>query len=93
MEERLFLNRIALHSANVSPRNVELAALVVTDLADTGLPFKNGTTMATGETTNAIAINHLVKLAFTDVLIQDFAKSGHDKQLSVSILDRLLRGW
>ena len=88
MEERLLLNWIALYSADVSPGNVELAALVVADLAHAGLALKDGTTMSTGKTTNAIAINRLVKLAFTDVLIQDFTQSGHDKQLSAPILDR-----
>ena len=93
MKERLLLNWIALYSTDVSPRDVKLAALVVADLAHAGLALKDGTTMSTGKTTNAIAINRLVKLAFTDVLIQDFTQSGHDKQFSAPILDRLLRGW
>src|SRR5437867_2148794 len=77
MEERFLLNRIALNSSDVTPRHVQFSALIKANFAHAGLPFENRTAMPAGETANAIAINRLVKFAFADVMIQDFAKSGH----------------
>ena len=77
VEEWLLFDGIALHSANIAPGNIQSAALVVADLADSGLTFGNRTAMAAGVTTNPIAIQFFVEITFTNVLINDVAKSGH----------------
>jgi hypothetical protein len=74
VEERLLLNGIALHSSDVSPRDVEFPALVVADLAHPGLPLCNRTAVSAGVATKAVALNGFVQLAFADILIQDFAE-------------------
>jgi hypothetical protein len=66
-----------LHSADVSPRHVEFPALVVADLANAGLTFRDRTAVSAGEAANSIAINFFVKLSFADVLIEYFAEGGH----------------
>jgi hypothetical protein len=38
------------------------------------LSICNRTTMATGETTDAVPLDGLVEIPFTDVLVQDFAE-------------------
>jgi hypothetical protein len=74
VEEGLLLDGIALDSSNVAPRNIELSALVVADFADSHLSFCDRTTMATGKAADAVTLNGLVKIAFTDVLVQDFSE-------------------
>jgi hypothetical protein len=76
MEERLLLNGIALHSADISPRHVELSALVEADFTDANLSLWNGTAMPTGKAADAVTLNRLVKFAFSDVLIEYFAEGG-----------------
>jgi hypothetical protein len=77
MEERLLLNGIALNSANVSPGNVERAAAVVANLADSGLAVGNRTAMSARKTTHTITVKPLVKISFTNMFINDIAKRGH----------------
>src|SRR6266851_5210885 len=74
MEKRFLLNRIALHSTYISPGHVELSALVVADFAYARLAFENRTAVSAGKAAYAIAIDFLVQIAFTDVLIEDFAQ-------------------
>ena len=81
MEERLFLDGIALHSAYVAPGHVQSAALVVADLADSGLAFRNGTAMTAGVAAHPVAIEFLVEIALTNILVNDVAKGGHRKPL------------
>ena len=69
MKERLLLDGIALNSADVTPGNVELAALIEANFADAGLSFGNGTTMPTSEAANPVPLNRLVEFAFSNVLI------------------------
>ena len=79
MEERLFLNRIALHSSGVSPGDVESAAAVKADFAYTGLAFGNGAAVTAGKTAEALLVEFFVKrwIGLADSLIQDVAKGGH----------------
>src|SRR5271165_5022617 len=79
MEERLLLDRIALHAAHITPRDIESAAAVISNFANSGLAVGNRTAMAAGVTANAIAVKLLVKLAcaFANVLVYDIAQSGH----------------
>ena len=81
MEERFFFDGIALNSADVSPWDVELAAAVIANLANSGLAVGNGAAMPAGKAAHAIAVNRLVKIAFPDMLINDIAKGGHNGDL------------
>jgi hypothetical protein len=84
VEERLFLNRIALRSGSVSPGNEKRAAAVVADLADSGLAIGNGTAMAAGKTAHPIVIQFFVKasIGFSDLLVENGAEgSGHLKAI------------
>src|ERR1700721_2686088 len=49
VEEWLLLDGIALHSGNVTPGNVELAAVIEADFADAGLSIGNGAAVAAGQ--------------------------------------------
>jgi hypothetical protein len=78
MKEGLLLNRIALHSAGISPRNQQYSATIKTNLANSWLSIGNGAAMTAGETPDTIAIKLLVEIAFADILVNDFAKGRHD---------------
>ena len=56
VKKRLLLDGITLHSGNVAPRSVEFAAVVEANLADSGLTFGDGATVAAGMAAQAIAI-------------------------------------
>jgi hypothetical protein len=81
VEERLLLNGIALHAADISPGHVESSALVVANFANSGLSFWDGATVPTGETADAIAIQLFVKIgiSYLNVPVEDVAKSGHNR--------------
>jgi hypothetical protein len=81
MKKWLFLDRITLHSAHVAPGNIQSAALVVADLAYSGLAFRNGATMSAGMTANPIVLEFLVQITLTNVPVNNVAKSGHGKPL------------
>ena len=91
MEEGFFLDGIALHSADIAPRNVKLAALVIADFADTHLSFCDWATMATGETADAVALDGFVEIPFTDVLVEDFAEGGQLDTSKSNITPELTR--
>src|SRR5256885_17228932 len=76
VEERLLLDRIALHSAHVSPRDVELPALVVADLAHPRLSLSNGTAVPTGVAAQAVVVNWCIKFAFSGNFDKDFTVRG-----------------
>jgi len=78
MKERLLLDRIALHSARVSPRNQQYSPTIKTNLANTWLSIGDGATVTAGKTPDTIAIKLLVEIAFADILVNDFAKGRHD---------------
>jgi hypothetical protein len=79
MEKRFLLDGIALDSANVSPRNIQRSAAIVTNLANSRLTVGNRATMATGVTTHTVAIELFIKLAstLTHVLVNDVTQGGH----------------
>jgi hypothetical protein len=72
-----------LHSSGVSPWNIEFAAAIETDPADSSLAFGNRATVAAGETTDAIVIEILDerRFGFADLYLEDVAKSGHNPPL------------
>jgi len=82
VKERLLLDGIALNAANVAPGNIQLAAAIVTDLADSWLPVWNRAAMATSIAAYAIAvIDLLVQIAFSDLLIDDVFERGQQTPL------------
>ena len=80
VEEGLLLNRVALHSGDISPGNVEGAATIVANLTDTGLSLANWAAVAAGIAADAVAIQFLPEsgVAFADARIKDVAKGGHN---------------
>src|SRR5271155_3900851 len=91
MKERLFLDGITLHAAHIAPGHVKGSTLVVTNLADSGLAVGNGAAMAAGIAAHAIAVEFLVEITFSNVLVQDVAQGGHVEPLH-GILDLIGRG-
>jgi hypothetical protein len=81
MKERLFLDWIALHAAYVAPRYVQSAATVVADLANSRLAFRDGTAMPAGVAANPATIEFFVKIALTNVLVNNVTQGGHRKPL------------
>src|SRR6266568_6002540 len=81
VKKRFLLDGIALHAANIAPRNIKLATLVVANFADSRLAFCNWTAMSAGEAANAISLDLLVQLAFTDVPIQNITERRQLKPL------------
>ena len=77
MEEWLLLDGVTLHSADISPGDVEGPTEVVADFANAGLAVWDGATMSASEAAHAIAVELLVKLAFTDMFVDDVAQGGH----------------
>jgi hypothetical protein len=78
MEEWLLFYGVALHSANVAPRNIEFSALVVADFADSHLSIGDRTTMAAGKAADSVTLDRLVEIALSNVLIQDFTEGRHE---------------
>ncbi len=79
VEEWLLLNRVALSSCGVSPGNVEFAATVEADFADSGLAFGDGTAVAAGEAAQAVVfeIFYQGRFGFVGALVEDGAEGGH----------------
>jgi hypothetical protein len=80
VKEGLLLDGIALRAANVSPRDVQRASAVVAHLANPRLPIRDGATMTAGITTHPIAVEFFVEVAFSNLLVDDFAKGGHGEE-------------
>ena len=81
VEERFLLDRIALGSGGVTPRNVELAASVEANLADAGLAIGNRAAVATGETAQAVIFEFFdqARFGFANSFVEDGAEGGHKK--------------
>jgi hypothetical protein len=73
MKEGLFLDWIALDAAHIAPRDIEGSALVVADLANSGLLVRDLATMPTGKTPNPLAVELLVELTLANVFVNDLA--------------------
>src|SRR3954470_5344999 len=87
VEEGFFLDGIALDAAYIAPWNVELAALVVADFANPGLPFGNRAGMSTGVAAQAVAVELLNQLGrgLADMPVQDVFKGGHLSEDSTAV--------
>jgi hypothetical protein len=83
VEKWLLLDRIALHSPNVAPWNVERPAAVEANLADAGLAVGNWAAVSAGETAHAIASEflHEAGVGLSNALIQNVAEGSHDSIL------------
>src|SRR5208283_2689277 len=83
VEEWLLLDRVALGSGGISPWDVERSAAIVTDLADAGLAFGDGTAVAAGKTAHAVAVELLTQngVGFADSLVENAAEGWHDGAL------------
>jgi len=77
VKEGLFLDRVALHSPDIAPGNVEDSASVVANFADAWLAIRDGAAVPTGKTAHAVTIKFLVKFAFPDVLVDDVPQGSH----------------
>src|SRR5215469_7521490 len=90
MEERLLLDRITLHTGGVSPRDIERAAAVVADFADSGLAVGNGAAMAAREAADSVVVESFVesRFGFADSLVEDVAQGGQNRKPLISILAR-----
>ena len=81
MEKRLLFDRVTLDSGDIAPGNVERAAVVEANLADTGLSIGNRTAVAAGIAAHPIAIQLFPqsRVAFADALVsrQNVAQRGH----------------
>jgi hypothetical protein len=64
VKKRLLLNRIALHAADVAPRDVQLAALVETDFTHADGTLGQRTAMAAREAPKSPVRQPFVELAF-----------------------------
>ena len=95
MEERLLLDGIALHSSNVSERDVEFATAIEADFADSALTFGDRTAMSAGETANAITLDGLAerRITFADASIEDVAKRRHVFSLLLGSWFLVLGSW
>ena len=85
MEKWFLLDGITLHSSDVAPGNVERAAVIEANLADTGLSLGNRAAVAAGIAAHSIAIQLLPegRVAFADSLVgsQNIAQRGHESIL------------
>src|SRR5271169_2726542 len=77
VKEGLLFDRVALHSPDIAPGNVERSASVVANLADAGLAIRDRAAVPTGETAHAVTVESLVKFAFADVLVDDIPQGSH----------------
>jgi hypothetical protein len=75
----LLLDRVALSSGGVSPRDIERAIAVVADLAHAGLAFGDGAAVSAGEAAHAVVFELFVKggIGFANVLVENTAEGAH----------------
>jgi hypothetical protein len=79
VEEGLLLDGIALHAGGVSPGNVEFAATIEADFADSRLTVGDWTTVAAGKAADAVVAEILdeTRIGFADSLVENVAQGGH----------------
>lgn len=80
MKEWLFLNRITLYSAHISPRHVESATAIKANFADARVSLGDRATMSARVTAHAIAIKLLnqVGIGLSNAHIEEVAEGGHN---------------
>ena len=81
VEERLLLDRIALHAADVAPRHAQRSALVEAHLADADRAFGQRTAVAAGVALQAPVIEHPVELAFASFSREHLSQRRHEDSI------------
>jgi hypothetical protein len=71
MEERLFLDRVALQRSDVGPRNVERASFIEPNFADARQAVENDTPMPAREAPHTVVGQLLVKNALDRALCKN----------------------
>jgi hypothetical protein len=79
VEEWFFLYRVALGPGGVSPGNVEFAAAIEADFADSGLAFGDRATVPAGETAEAVVVEYFVEggIGFAGFFVESGAEGRH----------------
>jgi hypothetical protein len=79
VEEWFLFDWVALSSGGISPGDVERAAAVEADFADSGLAFGDGAAMTASEAAHAIILELLEErgIGFADLLVENSAEGGH----------------
>ena len=90
VEEWFLFDWVTLGSGGVSPRDVERAAAIVADFADSGLAFGDGAAMSASEAAHAVVLELLDKrgIGFADLLVENGAEGGHGGSVSILTLGR-----
>src|SRR5207244_12107615 len=78
MEEWFFLYGVALNAPHVTPRNIELASAIESNLANPGPAVRDRAAMAARETADSLIVELLVKLAFANIVIKSVLQSSHE---------------
>jgi len=75
VEEGLLLDGIALHAGGVSPGDVEFAAAIEADFADSGLAVWDRAAVAAGEAADPVVADRLDegRIGFSDSLVENVA--------------------
>ena len=77
MEEWFFLYGVALNAPHVTPRNVERASSIESNLANSGPAVRDWAAMAARETADSPIVELLVKLAFANIVIKNVSHGRH----------------
>ena len=77
MEEWFFLYGVALNAPHVTPRNVEFASSIESNLANPGPALRDRAAMAAREAADSPIVKLLVKLAFANIVIKDVSHRSH----------------
>jgi hypothetical protein len=77
MKERFFLYGITLDATDIPPRHIQLATPVEADLTNPRPSVRDGTAMTTSKTADALIVEFFVKLALSNVFVNDITQGGH----------------
>src|SRR5580692_1811903 len=81
MEERFFLDRVALDAADIAPGYKQGSAPVVANLANSRLAVRDLATVPTSKTPHPVAVELFVQFAFANVFINNFVQRAHMCQM------------
>ena len=87
VEERLLLDRIALHAADVAPRDVQRAAAVESDFADAMCAVGQRTRVPAGDAADAPVVERLDELAGPNGRLEHVLQRHKEYTLAGSAVD------
>jgi len=93
VEKRLLLDRIALHAADVAPRDVQRAAAVESNLADTKCAVGQRTCVSAGDAADAPVVERLDELARPNGRLEHVLQRHRNILPRVSAGRGRVRGW